>query len=210
MTAQPQPPLPQTLLQMGGAPLHPSPLDAAVLVIVDAQREYASGRLPLHGIDAAVAEAGRLLALARQHRVPVIHIVQHSPPGRGLFDETGPMVEILPSLAPAPGEAVITKRLPNAFAGTDLLDRIRATGRREVILCGFMTHMCISATARAALDLGLRATVVAAATATRDIADPLGGVVPAEVVHRTALAELADRFAIVVPDTAALTAEPVP
>ena len=197
---------PKSLLQMTGAPLHPSPLDAAALVIVDAQREYVDGTLPLHGIEDAVAEAGRLLALARRHRVPVFHIVQHSPPGRGVFDETGPMVEIVPGLSPLAGEPVIGKRLPNAFAGTDLLDRIRATGRREVILGGFMTHMCISATARAALDLGLRTTVVAAATATRAIPNPLGGVVPAETVHRTALAELADRFAIVVPDTARLVA----
>ena len=40
--------------------------------------------------------------------------------------------------------------------------------------------------------------------ATRDLPDPLGGVIPASVVHRTALSELADRFAVVVRDTAAL------
>ena len=48
------------------------------------------------------------------------------------------------------------------------------------------------------------ATVVADATATRALPDPLGGTIPASVVHRTALSELADRFAIVVKDTAAL------
>ena len=74
------------------------------------------------------------------------------------------------------------------------------TGRTELILVGFMTHMCIGATARAALDLGLQATVVASATATRDLPDPLGGVIPAETVQRTALAEIADRFATVVRD----------
>ncbi|WP_198370664.1 cysteine hydrolase family protein [Roseomonas rosulenta] len=198
--------LPQTLLAMTGAPTHPAPLDRAVLVVIDVQREYRDGRLPLAGVDAATEEAGRLLALARARGVPVIHIVQHSPPGRGVFDETGPMVAILPAVAPLPGEPIIPKRLPNAFAGTDLADRIRALGRSEVILAGFMTHMCISATARCALDLGVRATVVAGATATRDLPDPLGGVIPAATVHRTALAELADRFATVVPDTAALAA----
>ncbi|MEJ1933320.1 isochorismatase family protein, partial [Nostoc sp. NIES-2111] len=71
-------------------------------------------------------------------------------------------------------------------------------GRSTMILAGFMTHMCISATARASLDLGIPATVVASATATRDIPDPLGGTIPAETVHRTALAEIADRFASVV------------
>ena len=46
--------------------------------------------------------------------------------------------------------------------------------------------------------------MVADATATRDLPDPLGGMIPASVVHRTALSELADRFAVVVKDTAAL------
>lgn len=195
---------PQTLLAMAGAPTHPAPLDRAILVVIDIQHEYREGRLPLDGVDAAVAEAARLLARARAAGVPVIHIVQHSPPGRGVFDETGPMVGILPEVAPLPGEPVVPKRLPNAFAGTDLADRIRALGRTEVILAGFMTHMCISATARCALDLGFRATVVAAATATRDLPDPLGGVIPAATVHRAALAELADRFATVVADADAL------
>ena len=41
-------------------------------------------------------------------------------------------------------------------------------------------------------------------TVCRDLPDPLGGTIPASVAHRTALSELADRFAIVVKDTAAL------
>jgi nicotinamidase-related amidase len=121
------------------------------------------------------------------------------------------MVEILEALRPEPGEPVVVKSLPNAFAKTDLHERIAATGRRELIIAGFMTHMCVSATARAALDLGYRSTVIANATATRDLPDPLGGAVAAEVVHRAALAMLADRFAIVVPDSAALAAaQPAP
>jgi nicotinamidase-related amidase len=199
---------PRTLLQIAGAPAAPSPLHASALVIIDAQLEYTIGRLPLHGVDRAVAEIARLLDLARREGVPVVHIVQHSAPGRPLFDKSTRFVEIVPELTPIEGETVIAKALPNAFAGTDLEQTLRAIGesdgRRELILAGFMTHMCVSATSRAALDLGFRNTVVAAATATRDLPDPLGGTVPAETLHRTALAELADRFAVVVPDVRSL------
>jgi nicotinamidase-related amidase len=198
---------PKTVLQLADARTQPSSPENATLVIVDAQLEYVTGKLPLVGIDAAIHAASRLLALARRRSTPVIHIVQHSEPGRPLFDPSTRFAEIVPELTPIAGEAVITKRLPNAFAGTTLhqaLSEIRkAPGRSELILAGFMTHMCISATARAALDLGYWATVVAAATATRDIPDPLGGVIPAATLHRTALAELADRFASVVPDVMA-------
>ncbi len=154
----------------------------------------------------AIKELTLLLSLARHAKVPVFHIVQHAPAGRPLFDETGPYAAIVPQLTPEAGEVVVRKMLPNAFAGTDLHELVKSTGRSEVILAGFMTHMCVSATARAALDLKYRATVVANATATRDLPDPLGGTIPANVVHRVALSELADRFAIVVKDTAALAA----
>jgi nicotinamidase-related amidase len=67
--------------------------------------------------------------------------------------------------------------------------------------------MCVSTTTRAALDLGYRSTVVASATATRDLPHPTGnGVVPARNIHEAALAALADRFAVIVPDTAMLAA----
>lgn len=193
---------PRTLLSMAGAPAHPSPLDRAALVIVDAQVEYTSrGNLPLAGLDAAVEETARLLALARRHGVPVFHVVHHGPAGSPVFDPRGPGSAIIPAVAPSPGEAVVTKGLPNSFAGTDLHARIAATGRKELIIAGFMTHMCISATARAAFDLGYRNTVVAAATATRDLPGPTGGVVPASELQRNELAALADMFAVVVNDS---------
>ncbi|MES2601154.1 MAG: cysteine hydrolase family protein [Pseudomonadota bacterium] len=199
-------PAPKSLLQIAGAPLHPSALDKSALVIIDAQLEYTKGSLPLDGVDAAIVEAAKLLKLARAQGVPVFHIVQHAPSGRPLFAEDGPYAPIVQLLTPAAGEVVVRKSLPNAFAGTDLDALVKSTGRSELILAGFMTHMCVSATARAATDLKYRTTIVANATATRDLPDPLGGTIPASVVHRVALSELADRFAIVVKDTAALTA----
>ena len=198
------PTAPKSLLQLAGAPLAPGPLNRSVLVLIDAQLEYVNGRLPLDRVDAAIAEAAFLLAVARKVAMPVFHIMHHAPAGAALFAEDSPTIEIVPQLAPEAGEIVLRKRLPNAFAGTDLHALIQSSGRSEIIFAGFMTHMCVSASARAALDLDYRSTVVAGACATRDLPDPLGGVIPASVVHRTALSELADRFAVVVKDTAAL------
>lgn len=195
---------PKSLLQMAGAPLHPSPLAGAAVVVIDAQREYLDGGLPLPGIGSAVAALDALLERARRSGAPIFHVVHHSRPGAALFDPEGPRAAIIPAVAPREGERTIVKALPNAFAKTDLDALLRDTGRKEIVVAGFMTHMCVSATVRAALDLGYRSTVVAAATATRDLPDPLGGVVSAAALQRAALSELADRFAIVVPDAAAL------
>ncbi|AWJ87876.1 cysteine hydrolase (plasmid) [Azospirillum sp. TSH58] len=194
---------PKTLLALAGAPATPSPLDSAVLVLIDAQREYTEGALPLVGVEAAVAEAARLLELARKAGTPVFHIVHHGKPGGALFNPEGPLSGIVAPLIPLDGETVVVKHLPNAFAGTDLDALIRATGRKELIVAGFQTHMCVSSTVRAALDLGWRTTVVDAASATRDLPDGAGGVIPAEALHRANLAALADRFAVVVKDSRA-------
>lgn len=197
---------PKTLLQMAGAPLHPAPLERAALVLIDHQREYLDGALALAGMPAAIAELQALLALARAHGVPVFHVVHHGRPGGPAFDPGTPRVEIIPPLAPREDEAVVTKTLPNSFAGTDLHARLQDSGRTELIVAGFMTHGCVSATARAALDLGYRTTIVAAGCATRDLPDPVGGgVVAAETVQRAALAALADRVAVVVADHRAWT-----
>ncbi|WP_353861118.1 cysteine hydrolase family protein [Azospirillum formosense] len=190
--------IPKTLLALAGAPATPSPLDSAALVLIDAQREYTEGALPLVGVEAAVAEAARLLERAREAGVPVFHIVHHGKPGGALFNPEGPLSGIVAPLLPLDGETVVVKHLPNAFAGTELDALVRATGRKELIVAGFQTHMCVSSTVRAALDLGWRTTVVDAASATRDLPDGAGGVIPAEALHRANLAALADRFAVVV------------
>ena len=62
-----------------------------------------------------------------------------------------------------------------------------------------------SATARSALDHGFRNTVVAAATATRDLPHFAGAdVISAAQVQQATLAALSDRFSVVVQDTGAL------
>jgi len=195
---------PKTLLEMAGVAAVPSRLEDAALVLIDCQREYVDGKLPLPGVAAALAEAGRVLELARRKGASVIHIVHHGAAGSGgAFDPKGPGAEIADPVRPRDDEVTVAKGKPNAFAGTDLDARLKALGRKELILVGFMTHMCVSSTARAALDLGYRTTVVAKAAATRDLPDGHGGVVDAATLHRVELAGLADRFATVVDDASA-------
>ncbi|MFO1147742.1 MAG: cysteine hydrolase family protein [Alsobacter sp.] len=189
--------VPKTLLQAAGASLAPASLRQAAVVIIDAQREYVDGRLPLPGVGPALHVIAGLLHRARVLDTPILHVVHRGREG-GLFDPTTAHFDIADEAAPTGGEPVVEKGLPNAFADTDLAGLVKATGRRDLVLAGFMTHMCISSTARAATDLGLRVTIAADACATRDLPGPMGdGVIAAADVHRTALAELADRFAIV-------------
>jgi nicotinamidase-related amidase len=188
---------PKTLLQMAGVNGARPTLSESVLVVIDAQNEYVNGKLPLTGIEQALDRIEQLLSMARAVGAPVIHVVHRGRAG-GLFDPLGKTFQIHPQAAPAEGEKIIEKELPNAFAKTPLHLALQATRRNSIILVGFMTHMCVSATARAALDHGWKTTVVSDAGATRDLPCPLGGdpLLAAEV-HRGALAAIADRFASV-------------
>lgn len=188
---------PKTLLQMAGAPLAPSRFSESAVVIIDAQNEYVTGKLPLSGVEAALDTIAILLKAARAAGAPVIHVQHKGRPG-GLFDPGADAFKLAPQAASEAGEAIVEKPLPNAFAQTGLQDELAKTGRKQLIVAGFQTHMCISSTVRAALDLGYRTTVVADAAATRDLPDPTGGpAFAAAELHRAALAGLADRFAIV-------------
>lgn len=188
--------LPKTLFEMAGAKPEPARLSNAVLIIIDAQREYVDGALPLVGVDAAIAEIAQLLTRARKSGTPVIHIM-HKGKG-GLFNPDGHHFEMVAPLQPLTGETVIEKMRVSAFADTKLEEAIQRTGRKNLIIVGFMTHNCVSSTARAARDQGYVPTIVAAATATRDLPDGKGGVVPASALQAASLAELADRTAWVV------------
>jgi nicotinamidase-related amidase len=185
-----------TLMALAGARPVPAALSESVLILIDGQREYVDGALPLSGIHEALTEGARLLKRARAAGTPVIHVVHR---GSGsLFNPQSPYFAIAEPLTPVEGETVIKKQLPNAFAGTRLNEAIQATGRQKLIIIGFMTHMCVSSTVRAALDMGYGTTLVSAATATRDLPDGDGGTIPAQVVQQASLAALADRFAVVV------------
>ena len=183
---------PKTLLQMAGADLMPNALSDSALVLIDCQIEYVSGAVPLGGVEAALEETERVLTRARDANAPIVHIVHKGQAG-GVFDLDGAGDQIAPQVAKGDGETVISKELPNAFAGTALNDTLQGLGATQLFFVGFMTHMCVSASVRAALDLGYRPTIVSGAAATRDLPTPTGGVIDA-----ASLAALADRFAIVV------------
>ena len=183
----------QTLRQMAGADPNPHKLANSAVLMIDAQLEYVSGRMICDGVEAALEQGGKLIAKARAAERPVIHIQHKGAPG-GLFGPDTENFLIAAQVAPEGDEPVINKALPNAFAGTDLEAVFRGLGCDSLIIAGFMTHMCVSTTARAALDLGIPCTVVADACATRDLPDANGDVVRGRDLHRYELVALSDRF----------------
>ncbi len=166
------------------------------LLLVDIQNDYfPGGKMELVAMTAAAAQARKLLEEFRRRRWPTCHI-QHVSlrPGAPFFVPETPGVEIHSSIAALPGETVIEKHFPNSFRETGLQERLTAAGVTELVICGAMSHMCIDATTRAAVDLGFSCTVIHDACASRDLT--FGEqVIPAAQVHGAFMAALAFFYA---------------
>jgi nicotinamidase-related amidase len=186
-----------TLRNMAGLPAAPASLAESTLILIDCQNTYTRGPMELEGVQAALEEAAVLLDRARSAGIPIIHI-QHSDGPGSLYDIDGESGAIVPLVAPRGDEPVVVKQYPNSFVATDLEERLKAVGATNLVLAGFMTHMCVNSTARGAFNLGYAPTVVANATATRALPG-VDGTVPAAAVHTASLAALSDLFAVVVP-----------
>jgi nicotinamidase-related amidase len=195
----------KTLRDVAGLPSEPASLRDAALVMIDCQNTYREGVMQLAGVEEALAEARALLERARAAGGKIFHI-RHDAGAGSPYDLTARIGQISDEVAPRDGEAVITKSYPNAFVHTDLEERLRAAGVTSVVLAGFMTHMCVNSTARGAFNLGFSPTIVAAATATRDLPGADGGTVPAAAMQAASLAGVRDLFAIVVASADALAA----
>ena len=170
------------------------------LIVVDLQQEYQSqGKLPLSGLEDAVANARRLLDAARANGGLIIHI-RHETPGGSAdvpFAPGTPAVDIIAEAAPQGEEAVLIKHYPNSFRDTELKRRLDDAGITEVVIVGAMSHMCIDATARAAFDFGYGVTVAHDACATMGLSFD-GRDVPAEQVHAAFMAALAFAYGRIV------------
>jgi nicotinamidase-related amidase len=171
----------------------------SALLIIDIQNDYfPGGAMELQGAEHAATKAAAALKKFRQNNVPVIHVRHLSVrPGATFFLPGTRGAEIHASVQPAPGETVIEKKFPNSFRGTDLEQRLRDLGVKDLTVAGMMTHMCVDASVRHAADLGYRITLLGDACATR-AQTYAGETVPARQVHAAFLAALNGFYAKVV------------
>ncbi len=187
---------PSTLLELAGGKSGTLNWSDCAIVFIDFQNEYVDGAMPLGQLGkAATTNARLLLDKARAEDIPLFHIAHHGEDKGAVFDPSSSKVDIVDSLKPLDDEKVIIKKAPNAFKDTELNELLLATGKPQVVFVGFMSHMCVSSSVRAAFDLGFENFVFHNACATRELPDVKREAISAEVVHNNAMAALQDRFA---------------
>ncbi|WP_409235651.1 isochorismatase family protein [Streptomyces sp. PA5.6] len=183
-----------TLRELNGFDQTPAKLSDATLILIDFQNTYTQGVMELDGWQESLDAAAQLLARAREAGTHVVHVINDGGEGTP-YDIRAEIGSIHPKVAPVDGEPVVVKQVPNAFVGTDLDTHIKEG--QDVVIAGWMTHMCVAFTAQGAFLNGNRPTVVAEATATRSL--PVTGTdLDARQVHEGALATIADLYGVVV------------
>ena len=194
----------KTIRQFAGiAPVVPK-FAESVLLLIDQQNEYVEGPLALSGMREARAVNARVLAAARAAGAAIVHVAQLGSAG-GMFDRTAHRGAFIDEVQPIDGEPIVEKRFASSFAGTTLDDVLAGIGRKSLIITGYMTHNCVTGTAFDAVTRGLAVTIIADATATRDLPDGQGGVVPAAVLQQAQLTGLSDRQALILSSTELLS-----
>ncbi|EPH42870.1 cysteine hydrolase family protein [Streptomyces aurantiacus] len=197
-----------TLRDVIGLDNRPPKLSDSVLILIDFQNTYRTGVMALEGAEEALAAGARLLERARAAGTPVVHVLNDGGVDTP-YDIRAHIGALSDEVAPADGEAVVVKQFPNSFHATELEKTLTDLGvapgsGKDLVLAGFMTHMCVNYTAQGAFNLGYRPTVVAEATATRALTTPDGTVLPATALHTAALTAITDLFGTVVPTVDAL------
>ncbi len=100
----------------------------------------------------------------RERGQPSLRIGDPGPMGR-LLVRGEPGCEIVPELAPEPGDHVIDKPGKGAFHGTGLQAVLHSLGVTHLVFAGVTTEVCVQTTMREANDRGYDSLLVEEATA---------------------------------------------
>ncbi|WP_426750261.1 cysteine hydrolase family protein [Myxococcus sp. Y35] len=172
--------------------------DRAVLISIDVQRGFDLRPWGPRNNPDMEANALALLAAWRQAGRPVFVVRHDSRNPQSILAPGSPGNPLKPGFEPQPGEPLVTKGVNSAFIGTDLEQRLRAAGIRQVVLFGISTDMCVSTTARMAANLGFDLVVAGDACHTWGQTGPEGQFLDGDTLHHAHLATLHSEFGRVV------------
>ncbi|MCA9013206.1 MAG: cysteine hydrolase [Planctomycetaceae bacterium] len=150
---------------------------ARALLVIDVQREYFDGALPVSYPVGHLESILEVMDDAQQNNVPTAVIRHHQPdPQSPIFRLNSEMWQLHPEVDQRPRSILIEKQLPGSFSGTELESWLKSVGADTVSIVGYMTHICCDTTARQAFHRGFRVEFLRDATGTLAIENTAGKV----------------------------------
>lgn len=130
--------------------------EKSVLVVVDMQESFLA---PIYQREEVERNVAFLMQAAKLLEVPVLATVQYASRMGGVMDS-------LKALLPDSVE-VVDKLCFSCFGQEDFARQLQATGKRQVLLVGIETHICMMQTALDLLEAGYQVHVPWDATSSR-------------------------------------------
>ncbi len=165
---------------------------ATALIVIDVQNDYfPGGKFPLWNPEAAEVNCLRLIAWAKSASVPVLlvqHVVEGSAAPFFAAGSSGADIHT-PIRAAATDAPVIVKAFADSFEKTELQATLEKLDIDRLVICGMMTHNCVTHTSISKAAEAYDVTVVGDACAT-----------VGEIVHILALHALSTRVKVIETD----------
>lgn len=157
------------------------------LLVIDVQREYFEGALPIRHPVGHLESILEVMDTATMEKIPVVVVRHHQPdPASPIFRKGSAMWQLHDEVESRPRDALIDKQMPGSFTNTSLDDFLKEKNVDTVCVAGYMTQMCCDTTAREAFHRGYKVEFLRDATGTLDVANKAGSVT-AENLHESIL-----------------------
>ena len=143
-----------TLRSLLHLPTQPEPLSKSALILIDCQNTYREGVMQLEGVEPALKECASLLQRAatavRRSSTSSTRLARARPTTRMRRSARSPM-----SWRRVPARRSSPRPIRVSFEKTDLDAELKRLGVTDLVIAGFMTHVCVNSTSRAAFNLRL-------------------------------------------------------
>lgn len=130
------------------------------LVVIDVQ-QYFLDKLPLHERAPLVDRIAWVMRVARHLDIPIIATAEDVANDGPLVDQ---LMAELPAMDSGRGQKVFDKQVFGLMGQADIADAVKASGKREFVLVGLETDVCIAQSALGLLGAGYRVAVISDAT----------------------------------------------
>jgi len=140
--------------------------DRAALLVIDVQRGLVDGfEDDWADVLPVIAEQ---IAQAREAGAPIVFVQHCGATEDHPLHVDAPGFPLHPAMRADPDDLRVRKTWSDAFAETDLYEKLRRSGARRVVVTGGQTEFCVDATVRRAASLGFDVDLVADGHTTSD------------------------------------------